>query len=121
MVTTQSIYERIGGKQALTAVVDEFYRRILADDSLSPLFAATDMAAQRRHQVAFLAFALGGPNEYRGAGMKRAHAGRGITDAHFAAVAGHLQDTLQWAAVGADQVVQIMAAAASLRNDVVDA
>lgn len=119
MVATGTIYEKIGGKQALTAVVDEFYRRVLADQTLAPLFAATDMNEQRAHQVAFLAFALGGPNEYKGAGMRKAHAGRGITEAHFRAVAGHLQATLQWAKVGAAEVAQIMAAAASLHDDVV--
>ncbi len=121
MVTTQSIYEKIGGKQALATVVDEFYRRILADRTLAPLFAQTDMQKQRAHQVAFLAYALGGPNDYKGAGMKKAHAGRGITAAHFGAVAGHLQATLQWAKVGAAEVEQIMAAAASLQADVIDA
>ncbi|MCA8967268.1 MAG: group 1 truncated hemoglobin [Planctomycetes bacterium] len=121
MVATGTIYEKIGGKQALTAVVDEFYRRVLADQTLAPLFANTDMKKQRDHQVAFLAFALGGPAEYKGAGMKKAHAGRGITDAHFGAVAGHLHATLQWANVGATEVAQIMGAAAALHDDVVSA
>ena len=34
-------YDRIGGKPALAAVVDDFYRRVLADELLAPLFAAT--------------------------------------------------------------------------------
>lgn len=124
MVTTKlaeqiSLYQRIGGKAALQAVVDEFYRRVLADELLAPLFAQTDLQKQRQHQVAFLAMALGGPNEYRGAGMRAAHAGRGITHAHFHAVAGHLQATLHWAGVGGEEIGQIMAAAASLQGDVV--
>lgn len=121
MVTTGTLYEKIGGKQALNTVVDEFYRRVLADQSLAPLFVDTDMEQQRAHQVAFLAYALGGPKDYKGAGMKKAHEGRGITKEHFGAVAGHLQGTLQWANVGAQEIAQIMAAAASLENDVVDA
>ncbi len=119
MVATGTIYEKIGGKPALTAVVDEFYRRVLADQTLAPLFVDTDMKKQRAHQVAFLAYALGGPNEYKGAGMKKAHEGRGITDAHFGAVAGHLRATLQWAKVGATEAAQIMGAAASLQGDIV--
>ena len=119
VTTTTSIYDKIGGKPALNAVVDEFYKRVLADESLAPVFDGVDMQAQRNHQVAFLAFALGGPAEYQGAGMKAAHDGRGITDGHFGAVAGHLQGTLQWAGVGASEVEQIMAAAASLQPDIV--
>lgn len=116
-----SLYGRIGGKAALTAVVDAFYARVLADAFLAPLFVGTDMRQQRAHQVAFLAMALGGPSEYRGQGMRKAHAGRGITVEHFGRVAGHLQATLAWANVGAAESAQIMAAAASLQDDVVGA
>ncbi|MFN9843943.1 MAG: group I truncated hemoglobin [Planctomycetota bacterium] len=116
-----SLYDRIGGKAALTAVVDAFYARVLADAFLAPLFAGTDMRQQRAHLVAFLAMALGGPTEYRGQGMRQAHAGRGITAEHFGRVAGHLQATLTWANVGAAEVAQIMAAAASLQDDVTGA
>ncbi|MCA8950405.1 MAG: group 1 truncated hemoglobin [Planctomycetes bacterium] len=119
MPETQTLYDRIGGKPALAAVVDDFYRRVLADELLAPLFAATDMARQRGHQLAFLTYALGGPNRYEGRNMRDAHRGRGITDAHFGAVAGHLQSTLQDAGVGVDELSSIMAAAAGLRDDVV--
>lgn len=119
MTATGTIYAKIGGKQALTTVVDEFYRRVLADQTLAPLFANTDMHKQRNHQVAFLSFALGGGGDYAGLGMQKAHAGRGITAAHFGAVAGHLQATLQWAKVGATEVAQIMSVAASLQGEIV--
>ncbi len=119
LVRPQSIFDKIGGKAALTAVVDQFYTRVLADKKLAPLFAKTDMKKQRAHQVAFLTMALGGPNEYRGQGMRKAHEGRGITGEHFGLVAGHLQATLEWAKVGATEIAQIMTAAASLKDDVV--
>jgi hemoglobin len=119
MVRTQSLYDKIGGKQALTAVVDQFYTRVLADKKLAPLFAKTDMKKQRAHQFAFLAMALGGPNEYRGQAMRPAHAGRGITEEHFGLVAGHLQSTLEWAKVGKPEITAIMTAAASLKDEVV--
>lgn len=119
LVRPKSIFDKIGGKAALTAVVDQFYTRVLADKKLAPLFAKTDMKKQRAHQVAFLAMALGGPNEYSGQGMRKAHEGRGITGEHFGLVAGHLQATLEWAKVGATEITQIMTAAASLKDDVV--
>ena len=121
VTTTTSIYEKIGGKAALQAVVEEFYQRVLADDLLKPFFEGTDMKKQRDHQVAFLAFALGGAAEYTGSGMQSAHEGRGIGDEHFAAVAGHLMATLQWAGVGEPELTQIMTSAAALRSEVVQA
>lgn len=116
---TTSLFDKIGGKPALTAVVDQFYARILADRQLAPLFVNTDMKKQRAHQVAFLAAALGGPNEYRGKSMKASHQGRGITAEHFGRVAGHLKATLEWAKLGAPEITAIMTAAASLQPDVV--
>ena len=45
VTTTTSIYDKIGGKPALNAVVDEFYKRVLADESLAPVFDGVDMQA----------------------------------------------------------------------------
>lgn len=120
MTHTQTRYRRIGGRGALTAVVDEFYRRLLADPEVAPLFADTDMDRQRRHQAAFLATALGGPAAYAGRDMHSAHRGRGITARHFAVVAGHLQTTLEWAGVGGDELAAIMATAAGLQEQIVE-
>ena len=114
-----TIYDRIGGKAALTVVVDDFYRRVLGDPMLRPLFAGTDMDKQKKHQVAFLTAALGGPAAYKGKDMRAAHTGRGITDRHFGAVAGHLQAALEQAKVGRDDLAAIMKAAASLKDQVV--
>lgn len=119
MVQTQNLFERIGGKAAVQTVVDEFYRRVLDDKLLAPMFADTDMDQQRRHQTAFLVAALGGPDAYKGKDMKAAHDGLGVSDAQFGAVAGHLQATLQWAGVGGEDVAAIMQTAASLRDQVV--
>lgn len=116
---TKSLFDKIGGKAALSAVVDNFYERVLGDQLLAPLFAKTDMKKQRAHQVAFLAAALGGPNEYRGRSMRDAHRGLGITGEHFAHVAQHLQASLVWGKVGSAEITAIMGAAAALQPDVV--
>ena len=116
-----TIYDRIGGKEALAVVVDDFYARILRDSSLRPLFAATDMRKQKAHQVAFLTAALGGPAAYKGKDMRAAHGGRGITAAHFGAVAGHLKDALVQAKVTTADVEAILQAAASLQDQIVTA
>ena len=116
---TQSLFHKLGGKPAVTAVVENFYQRLLADDSVAPFFADTDMPKQRSHQIAFVGMALGGPKEYQGMAMRSAHDGRGITDTHFDTVAGHLQAALAWAGVGAEDVNTIIETVGGLRNDVV--
>ena len=118
---TPSIYERLGGEPAIDAAVELFYGKVLADPLLSPFFDGTDMVRQKRKQKLFLAFALGGPNRYNGRGMRAAHAkavGRGLTDAHFDAVVGHLGATLTELGVEADLIGQAAAIVETTRNDV---
>ena len=89
-----NLYERLGGAAAVTAVVDEFYERILADDALAPAFAGVTMKRQRSMLSAFVSQAFGGPQSYKGRDVVDAHAGVGVTRAHMDAVLGHLVGAL---------------------------
>lgn len=115
---TTSIFDRIGGYEALEAVVADFYTRVLADDELSGFFTGTNMARLKGKQVEFFATALGGPDPYTGAPMKQVHQGRGITMHHFGLVAGHLKDSLAAAGVPAETIEEIIAAIAPLADDI---
>lgn len=114
-----SIFDAIGGRGAVSAAVDIFYERVLADDALAPFFADTDMRRLRGHQAAFLAMALGGPNEYRGRAMAEAHRGLNIADEDFDRVAGHLVATLEQLGVPGEMVSTIVGKVAPLREHVV--
>jgi len=116
---TTSLYEALGGKEAIGAVVDAFYKRVVADGRLAMMFAGLDMAQQRKHLSAFLAMAFGGPSEYRGRGNRAAHQGLGITVEQFGAVAGHLQATLVHFGVPVSLIETVLGAVAGLREDVV--
>ena len=74
----------------------------------------------KRHQERFISFALGGPNQYTGRSMQRAHRGLGITEAQFAAVAGHLDASLASFDVPRNLIDQVIALVASLKDDVVE-
>lgn len=94
----ESLYERLGGENAVLAAVDLFYQKVMADELTRPFFCGLDMAAQSRKQVAFMTWAFGGPAEYKGRDLNTAHkslVNRGLGDAHFDAVAGHLKATLE--------------------------
>ena len=116
--TAPSIYDRIGGHEALETVVEDFYVRVLADDDLSGFFSGTNMSRLKGRQVEFFAAALGGPGPYTGAPMKQVHQGRGITMHHFNLVAGHLTESLTAAGVPAGTVAEIIGAIAPLAADI---
>jgi hemoglobin len=114
-----SIYEQIGGQEALIAVVDDFYARVLGDPALAPFFAGANLSRLKGKQVEFFAGALGGPDEYTGLSMRDAHRGRGIGQVHFDLVATHLAEALAAAGVPADTVTAIIGAVAPLAGDIV--
>ncbi|OLF11992.1 group 1 truncated hemoglobin [Actinophytocola xinjiangensis] len=116
-----TIYEDIGGQEALAAVVDDFYDRVLADPALTGSFAGVNLARLKGLQVEFFAVALGGPDEYGGRTMKEVHRGLGITRHQFDLVAGHLEGSLRTAGVPGETVPDIMAAVAPLAGDIVSA
>ena len=114
-----SIYAQVGGQEALTAVVDDFYERVLADPELAAFFRGTNLPRLKGMQVEFFAAALGGPDAYTGRSMKDVHRGRGIEQHHFDLVAKHLTEALQAAGVPPDTVDTIIAAIAPLSDDIV--
>lgn len=115
-----SIYEQLGGSDRLEAVVDHFYRRVLADDSVSPIFANVEMDRLHRHQTQFLTYLLGGPNLYSGRSMRIAHQGLGITEGQFDTVAGHLIDSLVSFNVPAEVTDQVIDRVADLKGEIIE-
>ena len=118
--TQSSLFERIGGRDAVNAAVDKFYEKIMADDSINHLFAKTDMKRQIAKQKVFLTYAFGGAQNYSGKAMREAHSHLELTEDHFTAVAGHLQSTLEDLGVPADLIAEVMTIAASTHDDVLN-
>ena len=115
-----SVYEKIGGEAAVNAAVDIFYRKVLADDSISAFFDTTDMEAQHVKQKAFLTMAFGGPNSYTGKDMREAHKHMSLTEEHFGAVAAALVATLEELTVPQEHIDEIVAIALSVKDDVLN-
>ena len=115
-----SLYEQLSGSNSIEAVVAQFYARIFADETLRPMFANVDMDRLKGHQTHFIIYALGGPNNYTGRSMRTAHRGLGITEDQFAAVAGHLIDTLVSFNVPAELTDQVIEQIAQLKGDIVE-
>ena len=119
-MSEQTLYERIGGKDAVNAAVDIFYTKVLADDRIKHFFDNVDMNRQRMHQKRFLAYAFGGLPTYDGKNMRQAHAHLDLNDTHFGAVAECLQATLEDLNVPADIIGEVMAIAGSTHDDVLN-
>jgi hemoglobin len=119
MSEAQSIYRRIGGRDAVEAVVDGFYDRVFEDPVLEPYFESTDREALYAHQVQFISSVAGGPVSYDGDDMQRAHSGMGITEEAFDRVATYLGEALRENGVSNDDAEEILGRVADLRPDVV--
>jgi hemoglobin len=113
-----SLYEKIGGHDALEVVVEDFYCRVLDDDHLAGFYAGSNMRCVKGRQVEFLSAVLGGPGPYTGMPIRQVHEGRGITMHHFAMVAAHLADSLCAAGLHPDTITEILRAIAPLAGEV---
>ncbi|WP_286830642.1 MULTISPECIES: group I truncated hemoglobin [Kordiimonas] len=119
-----TLYEAVGGEPAVNAAVDLFYDKVMADPLLAPFFEGVEMGAQNRKQKAFFTTIFKGETRGADAYMRKAHAGlveeRGLSDAHFDAVAKHLLATLEDLKLPNGLIGQIMGAAAGLRDAVLN-
>lgn len=114
----QSLYDRVGGEQAVAELVHDFYDRVLADPELQPYFEHTSMDKLRRMQREFFSAAMDGPITYTGKPLSHVHHGRGITNHHFALYVGHLLDTLQNRGIDDQDVQDIIGRIRTYANDI---
>jgi hemoglobin len=118
-----TLYENLGGQAALDAFVPAFYDKVLTDDRVSRFFQGVDMERQGRMLKSFLTMGFGGPDAYAGKSLRQGHrhlVDQGLNDEHFDAVAGHIKTTLEDLTVPAELVEQVMGAAGSLRDEVLN-
>ena len=89
-----SLYERLGGLDPITAVVDSFSTRCLADGRINGKFVRSDPVRLKKMLVDQVCEATGGPCTYAGRGMREAHDGMGVTAGEFDALVEDLVATL---------------------------
>ncbi len=110
-----SLYWRLGGKEAITAAVDQTIALSKAD----PRLAGRLSGACRDKLIDQLCMATGGPCVYGGRDMKSAHAGLGITAAEFGAVADNLTKVLDKFAVAPREKNELLGMLAPMQGDIV--
>ena len=114
-----SLYDRLGGKGAITVVVDDFAANILADDLIKLRFANTDAAAFKGKLVDQICQAAGGPCKYTGKNMRDAHAGMKISKAEFGALVGDLKKALDKNKVPEREQTELLGALGGMQGDIV--
>ncbi len=116
----KSLYERLGGKEAITAVVDDFVGRVAADNRINSFFATTDVPRFKMSLFNQICEASGGPCKYTGRDMKTAHRGMGVTNAHFDALVGDLVATLDKFKVPDKEKNELLSVLGPMRKDIVE-
>lgn len=119
-----TLYDRLGGRDAIVAVVDSVVARAAADPRINGFFKATAsdparMAAFKGKLVDLVCQATGGPCTYTGKDMKTAHAGLNITSAHFDALVEDLTATLKAFNVAQADQDALLGALAPMKVDIV--
>jgi len=121
----KSLYDRLGGKKAIVAVVDEFVGRVAADTRINSFFKATAgdparLAKFKGNLVDQICEASGGPCKYKGKDMKTAHAGMGISTADFTALVEDLKGALDKFKVADADEQALLGVLGPMKSDIVE-
>ncbi len=125
-----TLYDRLGGENAIRAVVDDFVARAAADDTLNFTREGTEneweatpesVTLLKERLVQFVGQATGGPQAYAGQDMTTAHAGMAITNAEFDRLGGHLAAALDAAGAPAAEKAELLAIVETTRSSIVTA
>jgi hemoglobin len=114
------LYDRLGGKTAITAVVDDFVGRVAADTRINGKFANANIPRLKMMLVDQICQASGGPCTYTGRDMKTTHAGMGVTGAEFDALVGDLVATLNKFKVPEREKNELLGALGPMKKDIVE-
>jgi hemoglobin len=115
------LYDRLGGKDAISAVVDEFVKNVTNDKRINAMFANADGAKLKTNLVDQICEASGGPCKYTGKNMKDAHAGMNIKEADFNALVEDLVAALDKFKVGQKEKDELLGTLGKMKDDIVTA
>src|SRR5438046_404145 len=119
MAAKKPLYDRLGGKPAITAVVDDFIGNVAGDARINGRFANANIPRLKTMLVDQICEATGGPCKYTGQSMTEAHRGMGITDAEFSALVDDLVKSLDKFKVPAPEKNELLTALGGLKPQIV--
>lgn len=116
----KSLYERLGGLDAIKAVIGEFAARVLADERVNKKFAKTDAPRLTHYLVEQVCAATGGPCQYTGNNMKKTHKNMKVTAGEFDALVEDLVKALDKFNVPEAEKNELLGALAPMKADIVE-
>ncbi len=119
--SANSLYDRLGQKPAITAVVDQFVANVAGDARINGRFAATDIPKLKGHLVDQVCMATGGPCAYTGRDMKTTHTGMRISTADFNALVEDLVKALDHFKVPEKEKSELLGLLGPMKSDIVEA
>ena len=118
----KSLYERLGGYGAISAVVNDFAEKLFIDPQVGPFFKGMGTDTRKsfiQKNINLVCNVTGGPCKIISRNAKTVHGGLGITEADFNVVAGHLVDTLNKFKVPTKEKQNLLTIISSLKPDIV--
>jgi hemoglobin len=116
----QTLYERLGGTNAITAVVDDFVARCAHDGRINGKFARSDIPRLKKMLIDQVCEATGGPCTYAGRDMKETHAGMGVTSGEFDALVQDLVASLDQFDVSKGDQGELLGVLAPMKSYIVE-
>ena len=118
-IGSKSLYDRLGGKPAITAVVDDFMGNVAADSRINQRFAGANIPRLKTMLVDQICQATSGPCTYTGRSMVDAHRGMGIKETEFNALVEDLVKSLDKFKVGAQERNELLGALGGMKPQIV--
>jgi hemoglobin len=115
-----TLYERLGGPDAITAVVDAFVARAAGDDRINSKFGRTDIPHLKKNFADQLCEATGGPCTYTGRSMREAHDAMRVTAGEFDASIQDLEGTLDELNVSTTEHAELLGLLLPMRDEIVE-
>ncbi|HEY0386075.1 MAG TPA: group 1 truncated hemoglobin, partial [Pyrinomonadaceae bacterium] len=120
MSQTKSLFDRLGGLPAITAVTDEFVARVVADKRINGKFARSSGPRVRLHLIEQLCVVTGGPCVYTGNNMKKTHKNMKVTEGEFNALVEDLVGALDKFSVPQAEKTELIGLLAPLKGQIVE-
>lgn len=114
-----SLYDRLGGRDAIHSLTDEIVRLHLENDDIKHIFEGVDTDRLSNQVTDFMVAGYGGEGEYTGRDMSTTHAHLGITNEDFLSAGGDIEQALQNLGHGEEETQEVICSLMPFHEQVV--
>jgi len=123
VMTEKTLYERLGGYDAISAVTNDFLPRLMSDSQLGRFWknrGEDGINREKQLLIDYLCSSAGGPLLYTGRDNKTSHKGMGINESDWEKFIGHLNATLDNFQLPQQERSDVIAFIESTKADIVE-